>query len=134
MRPAPRLRAEGRVRRPAGDRLCASSATPREVRVAGAHLVSTDVWASMGQRRRSRRAIFALFRPYQVNASVARWGRRRCTLFMPACRPTAARKSAKSCWTTRALGPAWDQAENRLHAQKALLELLDRTRPLRLSP
>ncbi|WP_121336136.1 ornithine carbamoyltransferase, partial [Pseudomonas aeruginosa] len=51
----------------AGDRLRVVR-DPREA-VAGAHLVSTDVWASMGQEDEAAARI-ALFRPYQVNAAL----------------------------------------------------------------
>ncbi len=82
----------------AGDRLRVVR-DPREA-VAGAHLVSTDVWASMGQEDEAAARI-ALFRPYQVNAALLD-GPPTMYYSCTACRPTAARKSAKSCWTTRA--------------------------------
>ncbi len=86
--------------------------------VDGADVLVTDAWTSMGQENdgKDRRAPF---RPYQVNADLlARAGDGAIVLH---CLP------AHRGWeiTDEVLdGPAsavWDEAENRLHAQKALL-------------
>ncbi len=88
---------------------------------AGADLVVTDVWASMGQEEEQirRRQAFAA---YQVNAAVmAAAGPD--ALFMH-CLPAHRGEEV----TTEVIdGPqsvVWEEAENRLHSQKALLELL----------
>lgn len=93
---------------------------PREG-VAGAHLVVTDVWASMGQEVEweQRRATFA---SYQVdNALMA------CAapdaLFMH-CLPAHRGEEVAAEVIDGPQSVVWDEAENRLHAQKALLEFL----------
>ncbi|HBN9481266.1 ornithine carbamoyltransferase [Pseudomonas aeruginosa] len=103
----------------AGDRLRVVR-DPREA-VAGAHLVSTDVWASMGQEDEAAARI-ALFRPYQVNAALLD-GAADDVLFMH-CLPAHRGEEISEELLDDPRSVAWDQAENRLHAQKALLELL----------
>ncbi|MEU4807471.1 ornithine carbamoyltransferase [Actinosynnema sp. NPDC023587] len=86
--------------------------------VDGSHVLVTDTWTSMGQENDGRDRV-GPFRPYQVNADlVASTGVRTTVLH---CLP------AHRGWeiTDEVLdGPhsaVWDEAENRLHAQKALL-------------
>lgn len=102
----------------AGDRLRVVR-DPREA-VAGAHLVSTDVGLD-GPGRRSAARI-ALFRPYQVNAALLD-GAADDVLFMH-CLPAHRGEEISEELLDDPRSVAWDQAENRLHAQKALLELL----------
>ncbi|TRX73710.1 ornithine carbamoyltransferase [Pseudomonas mangiferae] len=93
---------------------------PREA-VAGAHLVSTDVWTSMGQEEDGERRL-ALFRPYQVDRALldaADPG----VLFLH-CLPAHRGEEISEDLLDDPRARAWDQAENRLHAQKALLEFL----------
>ncbi|GAA2831487.1 ornithine carbamoyltransferase [Crossiella cryophila] len=86
--------------------------------VAGAEVLVTDTWTSMGQENDGKDRV-GPFRPYQVNDSLlARTGVDSIVLH---CLP------AHRGWevTDEVIdGPAsavWDEAENRLHAQKALL-------------
>lgn len=89
--------------------------------VRNAHAIYTDVWASMGQEGEAsvRGQIFA---PYQVNESLmAAAGEN--ALFMhclPAKRGQETTDAVAECRTS----VIFDQAENRLHAQKALLLML----------
>ena len=104
----------------------ASGATVRiltdpEEAVAGAHAVYTDVWTSMGSEqeaevRRKR------FRPYQVTAQLFRKARRDA-VFMH-CLPAHRGEEVEAAVIDSARSVVFDQAENRLHAQKALLFLL----------
>ncbi|HYP15439.1 MAG TPA: ornithine carbamoyltransferase, partial [Bryobacteraceae bacterium] len=93
---------------------------PREA-VTGAHVVYTDVWASMGQEGEAD-ARLKVFRPYQVNSdllSSAAQG----ALFMhclPAKRGQEVTDEVCECPGSI----IFDQAENRLHAQKALLLMM----------
>jgi ornithine carbamoyltransferase len=87
----------------------------------GADLVATDVWASMGQEDEAvrRRAAFAR---YQVDdALMAR--ARPDALFMH-CLPAHRGEEVSASVIDRADSVVWEEAENRLHSQKALLELL----------
>ncbi|MBP3061061.1 ornithine carbamoyltransferase [Pseudomonas chengduensis] len=93
---------------------------PREA-VAGAHLVSTDVWASMGQEDEAEQRM-ALFRPYQVTRELLD-AAAEDVLFMH-CLPAHRGEEISFDLLDDPRSVAWDQAENRLHAQKALLEML----------
>ncbi|QFT23416.1 Ornithine carbamoyltransferase [Pseudomonas sp. THAF187a] len=89
--------------------------------VAGAHLVSTDVWASMGQEDEAEQRM-ALFRPFQVTPALLD-GAADNVLFMH-CLPAHRGEEISIDMLDDKRSVAWDQAENRLHAQKALLEML----------
>jgi ornithine carbamoyltransferase len=93
---------------------------PREA-VAGAHLVGTDVWTSMGQEEESAKRM-RLFTPYQVTRELLDLAASD-VLFMH-CLPAHRGEEISLDLLDDPRSVAWDQAENRLHAQKALLELL----------
>ncbi len=93
---------------------------PQEA-VVGAHLISTDVWTSMGQEEEAQ-ARLALFRPYQVNAALLDKAAPD-VLFMH-CLPAHRGEEISETLLDDPRSVVWDQAENRLHAQKALLEFL----------
>ena len=94
--------------------------SPQEA-VAGAHLVSTDVWTSMGQEAEAAERI-KLFQPYQVNAALLDLAAKD-VLFLH-CLPAHRGEEISEDLLEDPRSAAWDQAENRLHAQKALLEFL----------
>ena len=87
----------------------------------GADLVVTDVWASMGQEEEQseREKIFA---GYQVNAETMAQADKDA-LFMH-CLPAHRGEEVTADVIDGAQSVVWDEAENRLHAQKALLEFL----------
>lgn len=93
---------------------------PREA-VAGAHLVSTDVWTSMGQEEEAAERL-ALFKPYQVSRALLD-AADPSVIFLH-CLPAHRGEEISEDLLDDPRALAWDQAENRLHAQKALLELL----------
>ena len=93
---------------------------PREA-VAGAHLVSTDVWTSMGQEEDNARRL-SLFKPYQVDRALLDAADPE-VLFLH-CLPAHRGEEVSEDLLDDPRAHAWDQAENRLHAQKALLEFL----------
>ncbi len=103
----------------AGDRVTVTR-DPKAA-VAGAHLVSTDVWTSMGQEDETARRM-ALFAPYQVNRELLDLAADD-VLFMH-CLPAHRGEEISEDVLDDPRAVAWDQAENRLHAQKALLEFL----------
>jgi len=84
----------------------------------GAHVVYTDVWASMGQEQESARRT-AAFQPYQVNAGLFELARPDA-VFMH-CLPARRGQEVTDAVMESARSVVFDQAENRLHAQKALL-------------
>ena len=97
-----------------------SVADPNEA-VAGVDAIYTDVWASMGEENEAdkRRVIFA---PYQVNAALmsrAAPG----ALFMH-CLPAHRGDEVTADVIESPASVVFDQAENRLHTQKALLLML----------
>jgi ornithine carbamoyltransferase len=87
----------------------------------GADAVYTDVWTSMGQESEvdARRAAFA---PYQVNRKLMRAAGSRA-LFMH-CLPAHRGDEVTDEVMDSPASVVFDQAENRLHTQKALLALL----------
>ncbi|MGH2404154.1 MAG: ornithine carbamoyltransferase, partial [bacterium] len=89
--------------------------------VARADVVYTDVWASMGQEgERAERA--RVFRPYQVNAALLR-GAKPTALVMH-CLPAHRGEEITDDVLDGPQSIVYDQAENRLHAQKALLAMM----------
>jgi ornithine carbamoyltransferase len=89
----------------------------------GADIIYTDVWASMGQESEaeSRRRIFE---PYQVNSQLFRHAKFDA-LFMH-CLPAHRGDEVTDEVIDSAHSIVYQQAENRLHAQKAiLLELME---------
>ena len=89
--------------------------------VEGAHAVYTDVWASMGQEAEAeeRKRIFA---PYQVNEDLLAQARPE-GVFMH-CLPAKRGLEVTDGVMESKQSVAFDQAENRLHVQKALLLML----------
>jgi len=87
----------------------------------GADLVVTDVWASMGQEEeQSERA--GVFSAYQVNRELMQLAAKDA-LFMH-CLPAHRGEEVTADVIDGPQSVVWDEAENRLHAQKALLEFL----------
>ena len=89
--------------------------------VAGADAVYTDVWASMGQESEAeeRRKIFA---PYQVDQNLFSCAARHA-VFMH-CLPAHRGDEVTEAIIDSPRSVVFDQAENRLHIQKAILVLL----------
>src|SRR5438874_7108923 len=99
---------------------CATFADPM-VAARGADLVTTDVWTSMGfeseneERRRD-------FQTWQVDAEMMRVAKKDA-LFMH-CLPAHRGEEVAAEVIDGLQSVVWDEAENRLHTQKALLEFL----------
>jgi len=89
--------------------------------LAGAHAVYTDVWASMGQEQEAveRRRVF---REYQVNEEL--FARARPDAVFMHCLPAKRGEEVSDSVMECARSAVFDQAENRLHAQKALLLMM----------
>ena len=87
--------------------------------VAGADLVMTDTWVSMHDSQSSRERRHNMLRPYQVNAELMRHAKPDA-LFMH-CLPAHRDEEATSEVMDGANSVVFDEAENRLHAQKAVM-------------
>jgi ornithine carbamoyltransferase len=86
-----------------------------------ADLVVTDVWASMGQEEEAKRRQQA-FQSFQVNSAVMQRARPDA-LFMH-CLPAHRGEEVSAEVMDGRNSVVWEEAENRLHSQKALLEFL----------
>jgi ornithine carbamoyltransferase len=89
--------------------------------VAGAQVINTDVWASMGQEEEAASRQEA-FWPYQVNADLMKAAQPGAMVLH--CLPAHRGEEITSEVLDGPQSAVWDQAENRLHFQKALLERL----------
>lgn len=87
----------------------------------GADLVVTDVWASMGQEEEQQKRVIA-FKDYQVTTQVMA-AAQKDALFMH-CLPAHRGEEVSSDVIDGPQSVVFAEAENRLHAQKALLEFL----------
>jgi ornithine carbamoyltransferase len=98
------------------------SAAPGEL-VEGADAIYTDVWASMGQEHEAARRR-PVFQPYQVNAALVALAGREAVVMH--CLPAHRGEEITAEAVDGAQSVVFEQAENRLHVQKALiLTLLD---------
>ena len=89
--------------------------------VDGAHAVYTDVWTSMGQEKEAARRRKA-FADYQVNDELFALARPDA-IFMH-CLPAHREEEVTDSVIEHSRSVVFDQAENRLHAQKALLLMM----------
>ena len=87
----------------------------------GAHIVTTDVWTSMGfeAETESRKKAFADFSVDTEMMAVAN----REALFMH-CLPAHRGEEVAEAVLEGPQSVVWEEAENRLHVQKALMEFL----------
>ncbi|OGR30601.1 MAG: ornithine carbamoyltransferase [Desulfobacca sp. RBG_16_60_12] len=89
--------------------------------VAGARVINTDVWASMGQEEEAA-ARQKIFKPFQVNSQLMKKAAPQAIVLH--CLPAHRGEEITAEVLDGPQSAAWDQAENRLHFQKALLEWL----------
>jgi ornithine carbamoyltransferase len=90
----------------------------------GAHVIATDTWVSMGQDGKDARV--AALMPYQVNSALIAHAARDAVVLH--CLPAYRGYEITADVLDGPQSVVWDQAENRLHAQKALLHWLVSTR------
>ncbi|MGH2751156.1 MAG: ornithine carbamoyltransferase [Actinomycetota bacterium] len=89
--------------------------------VAGADVLYTDVWASMGQEDESR-ARAQVLEPYGINAEMVAMAAP--DVMVMHCLPAHRGREISAEVIDGPHSVVWDQAENRLHTQKALLAWL----------
>jgi ornithine carbamoyltransferase len=87
----------------------------------GAHVVTTDVWASMGHEEEAERRRRA-FRDYTVDAALMARASKDCVFLH--CLPAHRGEEVAAEVIDGPHSRVWEEAENRLHVQKALLERL----------
>ena len=87
----------------------------------GADLIITDVWASMGQEQEQQKRL-QKFSAFQVSSDVMALASKDA-LFMH-CLPAHRGEEVSAAVLDGKQSVVWQEAENRLHAQKALLETL----------
>ena len=90
--------------------------------VAGAHALYTDVWVSMGDDEADAGRRRELLEPYRIDTGLLAQARGDAIALH--CLPAHPGEEITEEVLYGERSAAWDQAENRLHAQKALLELL----------
>ena len=89
--------------------------------IRGAHAVYTDVWASMGQEQEAVKRKKA-FQAFQVNDDL--FSQARADAIFLHCLPAKRGEEVTDSVIESARSVVFDQAENRLHAQKALLLMM----------
>ncbi|MBV2358510.1 ornithine carbamoyltransferase [Thalassococcus sp. CAU 1522] len=87
--------------------------------VAGADLIIADTWVSMHDAQSARERRHNMLRPYQVNQALMD-AAKPDTLFMH-CLPAHREEEVTSEVMDGPNSVIWDEAENRLHAQKAIM-------------
>ncbi|MGZ3512987.1 MAG: ornithine carbamoyltransferase, partial [Thermodesulfobacteriota bacterium] len=93
---------------------------PREA-VRGADIIYTDVWASMGKEKEHEQRV-KIFKPFQVNGRLVKEAKKDY-LFMH-CLPAHRGEEVTDEVADSKNSVIFDQAENRLHTQKALMALI----------
>jgi ornithine carbamoyltransferase len=98
-----------------------SLTTEPEEAVYGAHVINTDVWASMGQEEEQAERERA-FQGYMVDENLMRTANPRA-IFLH-CLPAHRGEEVSEAVIEGPQSKVWDQAENRLHVQKAIMATL----------
>jgi ornithine carbamoyltransferase len=118
--PNPKVVSEGREEAKRKGKLVTVTNDPVEA-VLGADVVYTDVWASMGKEKEHEERV-KLFKPYQVNAELVKQAKEDY-IFMH-CLPAHRGEEVTDEVADSKNSVIFDQAENRLHTQKALMALI----------
>lgn len=86
--------------------------------VKNAQVVYTDVWASMGQESEASQRL-PLFKPYQINKELVSHADKEAIILH--CLPAHREEEITNEMIESPQSQVWNQAENRMHAQKALI-------------
>jgi ornithine carbamoyltransferase len=119
-RPDPAIWEEASARAAAHRGLLSWTRDPAQA-VHDADVIYTDVWTSMGQEA-EREQRTAAFRAFQINGALLARAKRRCLVMH--CLPAHRGEEITDEVVEGPQSVVFDQAENRLHAQKALLLML----------
>ncbi|MBW4507918.1 MAG: ornithine carbamoyltransferase [Scytonematopsis contorta HA4267-MV1] len=87
----------------------------------GVNVLYTDVWASMGQEEEASNRL-PIFQPYQINDALLGLADKQAIVLH--CLPAHRGEEITEEVIEGSQSKVWDQAENRLHVQKALLASL----------
>jgi ornithine carbamoyltransferase len=93
-----------------------------EKAAAGADVLATDTWVSMGQEAKAAAESASIFEPYAVNDALVALAQPDVSVLH--CLPAYRGKEIAASVLDGPHSVVWDEAENRLHAQKALLTWL----------
>ena len=99
-----------------GAKICVTDAISE---VAGASVIYTDVWTSMGEEDKKEERV-KLLSPYQVNQALMDKTGRKDTVFLH-CLPAVKGEEVTADVLDGPQSHAWDQAENRKHTIKAIM-------------
>ncbi len=94
--------------------------------VAGADVIYTDVWVSMGQEKEAEKRIETM-KKYQLNAALVK--KAKGSVIVMHCLPAHRGLEITDEVVDGPHSVVWDQAENRMHSQKALMVLLVKGAP-----
>jgi ornithine carbamoyltransferase len=92
-----------------------------KVAVKGADVLNTDVWASMGQEAEQKKRL-AAFAGFQLNAKTVKLAKKDCIVLH--CLPAHREEEITDEVIEGPHSVVWDEAENRLHVQKAIMARL----------
>jgi ornithine carbamoyltransferase len=92
-----------------------------KVAVKGADVLNTDVWASMGQEAEQKKRLEA-FSGFQLNAKTVKLAKKDCIVMH--CLPAHREEEITDEVIEGPHSVVWDEAENRLHVQKAIMARL----------
>ncbi len=87
--------------------------------VRDADVIYTDVWTSMGQEAETQRRLDVFSPKYQINAALV--GKAKRSAIVMHCLPAHRGQEITDEVADGSHSALWDQAENRMHAQKAVL-------------
>jgi ornithine carbamoyltransferase len=102
----------------AGDKSQVILTSDPQAAARGAHVLYTDVWASMGQEEEANDRM-PIFQPYQINEGLL--GLADSEAIVLHCLPAHRDEEITDAVMEGTRSRVWDQAENRMHVQKALL-------------
>jgi len=105
----------------AGDRATITLTTDPKAAVAGANVLYTDVWASMGQEDLAESRV-PIFQPYQINDELLAIAAQDAIVLH--CLPAHRGEEITDAVIEGPQSRVWQEAENRMHAQQALLAKL----------